>query len=102
MENQYNYYTSDQNMNTENYSTGGNQDQGPKKKHGKGASRWAKVVCTGLVFGVVASAAFQTSNIVAGKVLGTTQTTNKTAKTTTTANSAKLTTSSNSSSGTAM
>ena len=76
MENQYNYYTSDQNMNTENYSTGGNQDQGPKKKHGKGASRWAKVVCTGLVFGVVASAAFQTSNIVAGKVLGTTQTTN--------------------------
>ena len=60
-------------MNTENYSTGGNQDQGPKKKHGKGASRWAKVVCTGLVFGVVASAAFQTSNIVAGKVLGTTQ-----------------------------
>lgn len=101
MENQYNYYTSDQNMNTENYSTGGNQDQGPKKKHGKGASRWAKVVCTGLVFGVVVSAAFQTSNIVAGKVLGTTQTTNKTAKTTTTANSAKLTTSSNSSSGTA-
>lgn len=101
MENQYNYYTSDQNMNAENYSTGGNQDQGPKKKHGKGASRWAKVVCTGLVFGVVASAAFQTSNIVAGKVLGTTQTTNKTAKTTTTANSAKLTTSSNSSSGTA-
>lgn len=101
MENQYNYYTSDQNMNTENYSTGGNQDQGPKKKHGKGASRWAKVVCTGLVFGVVASAAFQASNIVVGKVLGTTQTTNKTAKTTTTANSAKLTTSSNSSSGTA-
>ena len=101
MENQYNYYTSDQNMNTENYSTGGNQDQGPKKKHGKGASRWAKVVCTGLVFGVVASAAFQASDIVAGKVLGTTQTTNKTAKTTTTANSAKLTTSSNSSSGTA-
>ncbi len=71
MENQYNYYTSDQNMNTENYSTGGNQDQGPKKKHGKGASRWAKVVCTGLVFGVVASAAFQASNIVAGKVLVT-------------------------------
>ena len=35
---------------------------------------------------MVASAAFQTSNIVAGKVLGTTQTTNKTAKTTTTAN----------------
>lgn len=101
MENQYNYYTSDQNMNTENYSTGGNHDQGPEEKTRKGRSRWAKVVCTGLVFGVVASAAFQTSNIVAGKVLGTTQTTNKTAKTTTTANSAKLTTSSNSSSGTA-
>ena len=58
------------------------------------------MVCAGLVFGVVASAAFQTSNIVAGKVLGTTQTTNKTAKTTTTSN-AKLTTSTNSSIGTA-
>ena len=104
MENQYNYYTSDQNMNTENY---GNSDMGqePKKDSGKkkrkGAAKWAKVVCTGLVFGVVASAAFQTSNIVAGKVLGTTQTSNKTAKTTTTASNAKLTTSSNSSSGVA-
>ena len=104
MENQYNYYTSDQNMNTENYGNG-NTEQEPKKDSGKknrkGAARWAKVVCTGLVFGVVASAAFQTSNIVAGKVLGTTQTTNKTAKTTTTASNAKLTTSSNSSSGVA-
>ena len=100
MENQYNYYTTDQNMNTGNYGGGGEPGKEPQKKRGKGAARWAKVVCAGLVFGVVASAAFQTSNIVAGKVLGTTQTTNKTAKTTTTSN-AKLTTSTNSSIGTA-
>lgn len=100
MENQYNYYTTDQNMNTGNYGGGGEPEKEPQKKRGKGAARWAKVVCAGLVFGVVASAAFQTSNIVAGKVLGTTQTTNKTAKTTTTSN-AKLTTSTNSSIGTA-
>ena len=99
MENQYNYYTTDQNMNTGNYGGGGEPGKEPQKKRGKGAARWAKVVCAGLVFGVVASAAFQTSNIVAGKVLGTTQTTNKTAKTTTTSN-AKLTTSTNSSIGT--
>lgn len=98
MENQYNYYTTDQNMNTGNYGGGGEPGKEPQKKRGKGAARWAKVVCAGLVFGVVASAAFQTSNIVAGKVLGTTQTTNKTAKTTT--SNAKLTTSTNSSIGT--
>ena len=102
MENQYNYYTMDQNMNTENYGTGEDPEKKPKKRNKKAAARCAKVVCAGLVFGVVASAAFQTSNIVAGKVLGTTQTTSKTAKTTaTTASNAKLTTSSNSSSGTA-
>ena len=102
MENQYNYYTTDQDMNTENYGTGEDPEKKPKKRNKKAAARCAKVVCAGMVFGVVASAAFQTSNIVAGKVLGTTQTTSKTAKTTaTTASNAKLTTSSNSSSGTA-
>ena len=69
MENQYNYYTTDQNMNTGNYGGGGEPGKEPQKKRGKGAARWAKVVCAGLVFGVVASAAFQTSNIVAGKFL---------------------------------
>ena len=69
MENQYNYYTTDQNMDTGNYGDGGEPGKEPQKKRGKGAARWAKVVCAGLVFGVVASAAFQTSNIVAGKVL---------------------------------
>ena len=64
MENQYNYYTTDQNMNTGNYGGGGEPGKEPQKKRGKGAARWAKVVCAGLVFGVVASAAFQTSNIV--------------------------------------
>ena len=102
MENQYNYYTTEQDVNTENYGTGEDPEQKPKKKDRKGAAKCAKLVCAGLVFGVVASAAFQTSNIVAGKVLGTTQTTTTTkARTTTTASNAKLTTSSNSSSGTA-
>ena len=59
MENQYNYYTTDQNMNTGNYGGGGEPGKEPQKKRGKGAARWAKLVCAGLVFGVVASAAFQ-------------------------------------------
>ena len=53
MENQYNYYTTDQNMNTGNYGGGGEPGKEPQKKRGKGAARWAKVVCAGLVFGVV-------------------------------------------------
>ena len=52
MENQYNYYTTDQNMNTGNYGGGGGPGKEPQKKRGKGAARWAKVVCAGLVFGV--------------------------------------------------
>ncbi len=33
--------------------------------------QWVKMVCYGLIIGVTASAAFQTSNIVAGKLIGT-------------------------------
>ena len=103
MENQYNYYTSEDENNQNHYGTNGwGEEPGkePKKGKSKGASKWVKVVCTGLVFGVVASAAFQASNIVGAKITGTTATT-KTAKTATTTNNTKLTTSSNSSTGVA-
>ena len=66
MDNQYTYYTQNQG-NSQNYSE---PEKKPEKKK-KGAPRWLKVVCLALIFGVVASAAFQTSNIVAGKILGT-------------------------------
>lgn len=103
MENQYNYYTSEDENNQNHYETNGwGEEPGkePKKGKSKSASKWVKVVCTGLVFGVVASAAFQASNIVGAKLTGTTATT-KTAKTATTTNNTKLTTSSNSSTGVA-
>ena len=35
MENQYNYYTTDQNMNTGNYGGGGEPGKEPQKKRGK-------------------------------------------------------------------
>lgn len=104
MENQYNYYTSEDENNQEHYGTNGwdeEPEKGPRKKKNKGTPKWAKVVCTGLVFGVVASAAFQASNIVGAKLTGTTTATTKTAKTATTTSNTKLTTSSNSSTGTA-
>lgn len=66
MDNQYTYYTQNQG-NSQNYNE---PEKKPEKKK-KGAPRWLKVVCLALIFGVVASAAFQTSNIVAGKILGT-------------------------------
>ena len=98
MENQYNYYTSED-ENTQSHYGMNDWDEEPEKEPGKkktkGSAKWVKVVCTGLVFGVVASAAFQASNIVGSKITGTTTT--KTAKTTTTASNAKLTTSSSSS-----
>ena len=110
MENQYSYYTSDQDMagqNTNNQNTNDqklnygesdmNQSGRSGEKNKKKAPRWLQVACLGLIFGLVASAAFQTSNIVAGKLTGnSTSSASKQAKTTTTANSAKLTTSSSS------
>lgn len=65
MDHQYNYYTPGQDSDPQNHSEYGQ----PKKK--KGAPKWVKMVCYGLIIGVTASAAFQTSNIVAGKLLGT-------------------------------
>lgn len=43
MENQYNYYTTDQNMNTGNYGGGGgNREKNRRKKRGKGAAEMGK------------------------------------------------------------
>lgn len=65
MDHQYNYYTPGQDSDPQNHSEYGQ----PQKK--KGAPKWVKMVCYGLIIGVTASAAFQTSNIVAGKLIGT-------------------------------
>lgn len=86
MDHQYTYYTPGQDSNQQN-----NSEYRPP--HKKGAPKWVKTVCFGLIFGVTASAAFQTSNIVAGKFLN-----NKTVKAssekTENIGNAKLTTSS--------
>ena len=68
-----------------------------EEKKKRKVPRWVQAACLGLIFGLVASAAFQTSNIIAGKITGKetiSDTSDKQAKTTTTANSTKLTTSS--------
>ncbi len=90
MDHQYNYYTPGQDSNQQNNS----EYRPPHKK--KGAPKWVKTVCFGLVCGVTASAAFQTSNIVAGKFLNTKTEKESTEKTGKTENigSAKLTTAS--------
>ena len=90
MDHQYTYYTPGQDGNPQN-----NQEQRqPRKK--KGVPKWIKTVCLGLIFGVTASAAFQTSNIIAGRFLGTRDEKKETGKTEAVGN-AKLTTSSDSS-----
>jgi len=93
MENQYTYYTPEQDENNQN--AGGPDLKEPHKKNKKGTPKWVKTACLGLVFGLVASAAFQTSNIVAGKIIGTSDSAKK-AKQTATVDSTKLTTSADS------
>lgn len=90
MDHQYTYYTPGQDSNQQNNS----EYRPPHKK--KGTPKWIKTVCLGLVFGVTASAAFQTSNIVAGKFLNskTVKESTKGAENTESIGSAKLTTSS--------
>lgn len=64
MDNEYSYYTTEQ---ENNY---GEPDREPKPKKGGGVPKLFKVIGLALVFGVVASAAFQTSNLLTDKVLG--------------------------------
>lgn len=71
MDNKYYYYTTDDNEQSsadsyEYYSYQRKPPKGHKKTPG-----WLKVFCLALVFGVVASIAFQASNFIGGKVLGT-------------------------------
>jgi serine protease Do len=96
MENQYTYYTSGQDSNNQNTGNNGYYQEPPKPQHKrKGTPKWVKVACLGLVFGLVASAAFQTSNLVADKLLGTKKT-SSTTKQAATVESTKLTTSTDS------
>lgn len=89
MDHQYNYYTPGQDSNPQNHS----EYRQPNKK--KGAPKWVKTICFGLIFGVTASAAFQTSNIVAGRLLGSKNAGKSTTKQES-VNNTKLTTSSGS------
>lgn len=77
MENQYNYYTPNDNDN--GYQSGGYQsdDGGESPKRPKGHRKmpnWLKAAGLGLIIGVVACAVFQIGNYAVGKALGTTQT----------------------------
>ena len=97
MDNQYTYYNMDQDPNNQFYQGDGfgpNHSEDPDKKKRKGTPKWIKAASLALVFGVVASAAFQATNVLGNRLLGTGS--SKTAKQTTTANSTALTTSSGS------
>lgn len=91
MENQYNYYNPEGQQGNTQYSgqpnTPGSHHKGPRKKVPKAA------VAAGLavLFGVVASAAFLTSNIVGNKVLGLDKGTSASANSTSPVNGTSLT-----------
>ena len=68
MSNEYNYYTPESGPEY-NYE----QNQEPKKKEKKKMPKLIKVISLALVFGIVASVAFQATNLVADRFLGTTE-----------------------------
>ena len=68
MDNQYNYYNpgpDDQNIWDE--QPGGKQ---PKKKGNGGSKKWLSIISGGLVFGIVACAAFQAGNVIVDRATG--------------------------------
>ena len=68
MDNQYNYYnpgSDDQNIWDE--QPGGKQ---PKKKGNGGSKKWLSIISGGLVFGIVAYAAFQAGNVIVDRATG--------------------------------
>lgn len=69
MDNQYNYYDPKQ-VHPNDQNIYGQQPENQPKREKRKTPKWVKLVCAALVFGLVASAAFQTGNIVAGKLLG--------------------------------
>lgn len=87
MDNRYSYYMPDEDET--NYQSDQESNFGRNKK--RKLPWWIKAVCCGLIFGIVASAAFQTSNFLASKLLQTKQTTSDK---TDTVNKAQLTTAS--------
>lgn len=87
MDNRYSYYMPDQDE--PNYQTG--QDNHPGRNKNRKLPWWLKAICSGLIFGIVACAAFQTGNFLTEKVLQTKETTSDKKET---VNKAQLTTSS--------
>lgn len=68
MDNQYNYYNpgpDDQNIWSEQPT-----EEPSKKKKGGNSKKWLSIVSGGLVFGIVACAAFQAGNIIVDRVTG--------------------------------
>ena len=68
MDNQYNYYNpgpDDQNIWSEQPT-----EEPPRKKKGGNSKKWLSIVSGGLVFGIVACAAFQAGNIIVDRVTG--------------------------------
>lgn len=68
MSNEYNYYTPESGP---DYNYEQNQEQ--KRKEKKKMPKFIKVISLALVFGIVASVAFQATNLVANRFLGTTE-----------------------------
>lgn len=96
MENQYNYYNPEGQQGDAQYNSQPNfnqEDRKPKQK--KKMPKAVVVTGCALLFGVVSSATFLTSNIVGSKVLGLNETTKSSAKSTTPVNSTSLTKTSN-------
>lgn len=87
MDNRYSYYMPDQDE--PNYQTG--QDNYSGRNKNRKLPWWLKAICSGLIFGIVACAAFQTGNFLTEKVLQTKETTSDKKET---VNKAQLTTSS--------
>ena len=78
MENQYNYYNNNQENSDNSYQYGGQYSQQPQqdprpqkeKKPRKKMPKAVAVTGLALLFGVVSSATFLTSNIIGEKILG--------------------------------
>lgn len=68
MSNEYNYYTPESGP---DYNYEQNQEQ--KRKEKKKMPKFIKVISLALMFGIVASVAFQATNLVADRFLGTTE-----------------------------
>ena len=90
MDNQYNYYNPNSEDNNNIFDEAPRQGQSPRQKREK--KKFPKVIGViglAIVFGLVASLTFQAGNLLADKILGTTDSA-KTAKQTATVNNTQL------------